>query len=111
MKENSRYFVINPDHQGSEDLASGAKSKVLKQDEVEYTDGFYSSSTENENEEIKMIQAEFQTGPKVVGSTNLMIDEKSDISFGIELGQGQDQGYFNSMNYADISKSDETSIP
>ena len=54
----------------------------------EYTDGFYSSSTDNENDEIKMMQKQFQTRGKELGNIN-MIDNKSDSSLGIDFGSSR----------------------
>ena len=53
MKANSRYCVVNPDHDKIQALPV---TKRIKNSTVqEYTDGFYSSSTDNENDEIKMM--------------------------------------------------------
>ena len=52
MKANSRYLVINPDQDKAQVPVSKSKTQNTVQ---EYTDGFYSSSTDNENDELKMI--------------------------------------------------------
>ena len=54
MKANSRYCVVDPDH---DKFQAPPVTKSMKNSTVqEYTDGFYSSSTDNENDEIKMMQ-------------------------------------------------------
>ena len=85
MKANSRYLVINP----GQDKAQVPVSKSKTQNTVqEYTDGFYSSSTDNENDELKMIQEEFRTVDKEVVNSN-MIGDKSESSLGIDFGSTQ----------------------
>ena len=52
MKQKSRYLVINPDQEVV--ATNESKSKTADQAE-QYTDGFYSSSTDNDNDELRMI--------------------------------------------------------
>ena len=86
MKANSRYCVINPDQ---DQVQVPPVTKSMKHNSVqEYTDGFYSSSTDNENDEIKMMQEQFQTRGKELGNINI-IDNKSDSSLGIDFGSSR----------------------
>ena len=50
MKERSRYFVINPDQKQKEHKDEQRMINKLEAME-DYTDGFYSSSSENQNSE------------------------------------------------------------
>ena len=85
MKANSRYLVINPGQDKAQVPVSKSKTQNMVQ---EYTDGFYSSSTDNENDELKMIQEEFRTVDKEVVNSN-MIGDKSESSLGIDFGSTQ----------------------
>ena len=86
MKANSRYCVVNPDH---DKIQVPPVTKRMKNSTVqEYTDGFYTSSTDNENDEIKMMQEQYQTRGKELGNIK-MIDDKSDSSLGIDFGSSR----------------------